>query len=43
MGLVDGKLLLKNPRLPKLASVEVVASPILVYCILAFRNTFKST
>ena len=25
MGLVNGKLLLKNPRLPKLASVEVVA------------------
>ncbi len=25
MGLVNGKLLLKNPRLPKLASVDVVA------------------
>jgi clan AA aspartic protease len=25
MGLVNGKLALKNPRLPKLASVEVVA------------------
>jgi hypothetical protein len=25
MGLVNGKLLLKNPRLPKLASIDVVA------------------
>jgi clan AA aspartic protease len=25
MGLVNGKLLLKNPRMPKLASVDVVA------------------